>query len=177
MNIFLSLPNTIPDDMPGCNVIRHITEGRKCVMWRLEEKDGRMTKVPYKPNGYKASPTNPRDWISIYNAAYTLKRGGFDGIGLVIIKDDPVTFVDIDHCIKDGKYSDIAAEFLEALGNGPDVYREYSQSGEGIHFLVMARIPEPALRDKRIDGSYKNSSLGVEVYDNARYCALTGNQF
>lgn len=148
------------------------------VMWRREERDGRITKVPYNSNGFRASATNPSTWTGLSIAVETLAGGEFDGIGFVINQckyKDSVLFIDLDHCIDDyGELSETAAEFVEALGNGPEVYCELSQSGRGIHFLIE-NVDLPKI-EGRPNGSYHNSVADVEFYDDARYVALTGRQ-
>jgi len=32
------------------------------VLWRLEERDGKNTKIPYQINGRRADTTNPDTW-------------------------------------------------------------------------------------------------------------------
>lgn len=179
-NIFetLSLAD-ITDDMNGASFYRYILEHPCCVMWRLERNDkGNLTKTPYQTNGYKASPTNSRNWTTLDKALEALSTGQFNGVGIVLTKEDPFVFVDVDHCIDDeGKLSSLAAEILTALGTGPDVYRELSQSGHGLHFIVTASIPEVERNGTQKSGGYKNSPIGLEIYDRERYCALTGNVF
>lgn len=145
------------------------------VMWRREERDGHTTKVPYNHNGYMASTTNPSTWTCLEVAFKSFTDKRYDGVGYVIRRGDGILFIDLDHCIDEfGELSDTAVEFVDALGNGPEVYAELSQSGHGIHFLVYgAEIPTP---EGRSNGSYKNSTANVEFYEDARYAALTGRQ-
>lgn len=177
-NVFESLPAVVPDGVIGAQVLQYMVTSRQFVLWKLEEVNGRNTKVPYQVNGYHASSTNPNTWASLKEVLEAFHRGGYNGIGYVFRKEDPLVFIDIDHCYdKFGIRSAVANEFVQALGIGPEVYREMSQSGEGLHFIVWGRIPEPIRDGKRVNGSYKNSALGIEIYDSARYVALTGNVF
>lgn len=177
-NVFETLPAIVPDGMIGAQVLQYMVTSRQFVLWRLEERNGRITKVPYQVNGYHASSTNPNTWASLKEVLEAFHQGGYNGIGYVFRKEDPLVFIDIDHCYdKFGIRSAVADEFVQALGIGPDVYRERSQSGEGLHFIVWGKLPEPIRNGKKVNGSYKNSDLGIEFYDSARYVALTGNEF
>lgn len=177
-NVFENLPAVVPDDMNGAQVLQYMRMSKQFVLWRLEERNGNKTKVPYQVNGYHASATNPNTWATLDAALEAFHRGGYNGIGYVFRKEDPLVFIDIDHCYdKFGIRSAVADEFMQTLGIGPEVYREMSQSGEGLHFIVWGKIPEPIRGDEKVNGSYKNSALGIEFYDSARYVALTGNVF
>lgn len=171
-NLAVCMP---PKRYPASNVLTAIRDNYRSVMWRREERDGRTTKIPYQTNGYKASATNGRTWTTFQSAYHAFKSGKFDGIGYVVRQGDGILFIDLDHCIDEhGELSAIAEEFVNALGSGPDVYCELSQSGTGLHFLLHGvTIPTPSGRP---NGSYHNKDADVEFYDNARYCALTGRQ-
>lgn len=136
-------------------------------LWRLEkDSKNRSTKVPYSPhyNG-KASSTNPKTWGTFSQAVrkYKSRPGFYNGIAIVVSKDSGLIFIDIDHCIdSDGVLSDIALDIVKAFD---DQFVEYSQSGTGVHIITKGKIPR----------SFKNSQNGVEIYDHARFCSLTGN--
>src|ERR1043166_9274809 len=83
-------------------------EDRCWVNWRLEQKDGRRTKVPYRPDGRRASSTNSDDW-STY-AEVSASRDRFNGIGIVFT--GALLGIDIDHCIEDGLVSPEIASFI-----------------------------------------------------------------
>jgi putative DNA primase/helicase len=57
------------------------------VCWRLEERDGKPSKIPYSPlTGKRASSTNPATWASYSEAVAAYKEGDYDGIGFVFTK-------------------------------------------------------------------------------------------
>lgn len=136
-------------------------------LWKLEtDSKGRPTKVPYSTqyNG-KASSTNPRSWGTFDQAMNKLEAhpDEYNGIALVISKEYGLVFIDIDNCInEEGEYSETAMDIVSSFGSQ---FMEYSQSGTGIHIITKGRIPK----------SFKNSGNGVEMYDDKRFCALTGN--
>lgn len=134
-------------------------------LWKLEPgSNGRMSKVPYSANyNGRASSTNPRSWADYEAAVASLNKGTYDGLSIVIPEEEPLIFIDLDHCIsEDGSLSEVAQDVVSRF---PASYMEVSQSGSGIHILTLGEIPK----------SFKNSELGVEVYNRARFCALTGN--
>jgi len=132
------------------------------VLWRIEERDGRQTKIPYQPNGDKADNTAPATWGGFETIAQAYERGGFDFVGFVFSPVDPYCGVDLDHCIVDDVVEPRRAAWVEML----DSYSEFSQSGTGIH--IITRAPHPGKRKK--DGA-----LGVEIYDRARGFVFTGD--
>ncbi len=146
----------IPDEMKMLN---------NWVVWKKVEAKGRITKVPYSGNYRgKASSTNPDTWCSYNHAKYLYNTPafGYDGIGFVFQKSTGMIFIDIDHCVVDGELDDRAKDILQAIGK---TFVEVSQSGEGLHIIAKGTIPK----------CFKNPHNGVEMYDSARYCALTGN--
>jgi len=136
-------------------------------LWRLEQDPkGRPTKVPYSAqyNG-RASSTNPESWATFDQAMkeYISRPKYYNGLAIVISKNYGLIFIDIDHCVdKDGVFTDTAVDIINSFG---PQYIEYSQSGTGIHIITKGTIPK----------SFKNSGNGVEMYDDKRFCALTGN--
>jgi len=96
------------------------------------------------------------DMINVYGPEY--------GVGYVIREDQPIHFLDVDHCVVNGQWSPIAQELMTSF-NGS--YREVSMSGEGLHFLFVGNVPPH---------SKKNALLGIELYTGGRYVALTGLQ-
>lgn len=138
------------------------------ILWRLEAVKGRTTKVPYNANNlHRASSTDASTWTTYdrANEAYMKNIGAFQGIGIATSKELGIIFIDIDHCVsEDGELNETAQDIVNAL---PDQYIEFSQSGTGLHLLVLGTI----------DRNFKNSSNGVEMYDHSRFCAMTGRAY
>ena len=135
------------------------------ILWRLEkDSKGRLTKVPYQPNGRKASSTDPKTWNYYSECVKALSQASFSGLGVVLSEDLGCIFVDVDHCIhpETGELSDIAEDILRAFKN---TYAEISPSGTGLHIFVLGKIPK----------SFKNSKYGVEMYSKGRYSTFTGD--
>ncbi|MDR3602075.1 MAG: hypothetical protein P4L49_16575 [Desulfosporosinus sp.] len=132
------------------------------VLWKLETRKGKETKVPYQIDGKMAKSTMHRTWNSFQKVCETLKNQPkrYSGIGYVFSQDDPYVGLDIDGCIDEfGKISDGAKEIIYTLQS----YTEISQSGEGIHNIVKGTKPGP-----------RNKRKPYEMYDQGRYFCFTG---
>lgn len=122
------------------------------------------SKIPDDPTtGRYASSTNPTTWTDFETALAYYERDDTDteGIGFVFSEDDPFVGVDLDNCRDSdtGDLDPLAADAIERCGS----YAAVSSSGTGIHILAVGEVP---------DGG--NRSGNVEMYDDARYFALTG---
>ena len=130
------------------------------VVWKLEERDGKPTKVPYIAGGSgKASSTDSLTWRSFEEAVQALETGRYNGIGFVFSSGDPFAGVDLDDCRdpETGELEEWAAKIVEAFGS----YAEVSQSGTGVHIIVKGKAP--------------NKKRGkVEAYSSERYFTMTG---
>ena len=93
-------------------------------LWKYEERDDCLTKVPYKINGFKGDSTN-RATFTDFNTAAS-HRSGYDGIGIGVFDD--ICAIDIDHCVENGVLSDMAEDIIARM----DTYTEYSPSGTGV---------------------------------------------
>jgi putative DNA primase/helicase len=141
---------------------QNIRDLRQWLCWRVEERDGKPTKVPYSPlTAEKASTTNPETWAGYSEAVEAYREHGYGGIGFVFGEDDPFCGVDLDGCLdlKTGEIEEWAQEIIEEL----DSYTEVSPSGSGIHILVKGELPPGRNRKGRI-----------EMYDRGRYFTVTG---
>ena len=69
-------------------------DGRFC-LWKYEERNGRITKVPYQINGKKASSADKNTFSDFRMAVNAM--ADYDGIGMGAFDD--FCMVDIDHCV------------------------------------------------------------------------------
>jgi putative DNA primase/helicase len=144
------------------------------VLWRLEDRKGKRTKVPYQINGRRASATDPATWTTFDKALQTGRQHTdlYRGVGAVMSTRYRTIFIDIDHCLNpltgnfDDRAEDILSAFMDDDGN-LTTFAEVSQSGTGLHLIVIGDIPR----------SFKNSQKNVEMYDNGRFIAMTGRAF
>jgi len=140
---------------------------RRWILWRLEIRDGAQTKVPYRTDGLRASITNPNDWTDFDTACRAFDPAKYSGLGFVLTKEDNIVCIDLDECITDGKISDKAMYIVKILNS----WTEISQSGKGLHIFVRGTKPTDQCKVTLNTSEIK----AIEVYDNARYIALTGN--
>src|SRR5580658_5395304 len=82
------------------------------VCFRLEERDGRATKIPYSPSGPRAKANDPATWSS-FDACLQAEVWDYDGIGFQFVP--PYIGVDLDHCCASGKIEDWAQRVIEQL--------------------------------------------------------------
>lgn len=130
------------------------------VVWRREDRDGKPTKVPYRPvtPSTRASTMDPATWAD-YATAVAVQD--VDGIGFVFSEADPYAGIDIDHCIDAGGVIDpTTTEILRTL----DSYAEISPSGTGVHAIIRAKL----------NGGRRRAG-NFESYDAGRYFCMTGN--
>lgn len=143
----------IPDELKGIP---------RWVVWRLEERDGKTTKVLYNPRDpqRRASSTDPGTWSDYQKAEAAATLPGVSGIGFVF-NGDGLIGVDFDH-VRDpgtGVIEPAALEEIRILNS----YAEISPSGSGVHVIVKGKIPG----DKRRKGPR-------EIYETGRYFTVTG---
>jgi hypothetical protein len=137
------------------------------VAWRIEPtiRNGVEVpaKMPYSPiHGGKASSTNPAEWSSYDDAVKYASATGM-GVGFVFTSSDPFFFLDVDKALHAGQWSQLAQELCARFA-GAAV--EVSQSGTGLHIIGMYSA-QPEHRKK-------NVPLGLELYTQERFVALTG---
>lgn len=131
---------------------------KRLVGWRKEKLNGKVAKLPFSLIDEKANGWNmPERWIN-FNDDRTKNRP----LGFVLVEEDKIVCIDLDHAIQDGKLSLLAKEIIE---NFAGTYMELSQSAKGIHIFVQGTIPN----------NLNLSSQGIEIYKKNRHIALTGN--
>ncbi len=138
---------------------------RQWLLWRLEERDDRMTKVPYQLNGRHADVTAPKTWNTFDVCVRALQTGRFSGIGFVFAKGAAAyAGVDLDKCRdpQNGVTEPWAVQIIEELSS----YTELSQSKTGWHIIVKnCGLPVDGGRNKR-----------VEMYCSERYFCMKGQR-
>lgn len=151
------------------NIPAYLREHGLFNVWRYEtDQKGRRTKMPYNPNNPQCrGDSTDRSTFAPLNTA-AARANGFDGIGIGIF--DSVAAIDIDHCMKDGKLSAMAADIVETM----DAYTEISPSGEGLRILFLA----PGFRYDDNEYYINNQKSGLEIYlpeMTKKYVTVTGN--
>lgn len=128
------------------------------VCYRTVERKGKLTKVPYQPNGLKADVTNPKTWGSF--AAVSATKG-YDGVGFVLTDEAGYIGIDLDKC-RDPQMGE-PESWARAIIEEMDSYTELSQSGRGYHVIVKGELLAGANRRGR-----------VEMYSHVRFFVMTG---
>lgn len=135
-----------------------------CV-WNLE-KGG---KIPYNPwTGYKAQSNNLESFTPFKTASKAMYDGRYNGVGIGIFYG--INAIDIDHCINDGNYSDMANDIIQRMNS----YTEISPSGNGIRIIFKA----PDLQYNKELYYIHNQKRGLEIYVSgatSKFVTITGN--
>jgi hypothetical protein len=170
-----------------------LAEQPRWVAWRIEDRNGKPTKIPYSPQGGMAKADDPSTWglrtaAEARAAEIANGKGGGVGIQLGELGDDTfLAGVDLDSCLDDdGEIAAWAATILSALPS----YAEKSPSGRGIKlwFCLGSEDVRPFLdrlgvkpdswgcrRDAPGEDA-RDHGPAIEVYLNKRYFAVTGDR-
>lgn len=164
-----------PDGIPA-----EMKARRQWVCWRYEpDGNGRPTKVPYQPNGRKASSTDANTWGSFADAfdAYCNSHSNFSGIGYVF-SGEPDDFVGVDlDDVRD-------AETGELHPWRPDQRRcdrwvdDAPEPAEIITMLASYAEISPSLSGVKVfvrgDLAQGGKAGDFEAYSRGRYFTVTG---
>jgi primase-polymerase (primpol)-like protein len=143
------------------------------VCWKLEKRDGRLTKVPYNAtSGQKAKANTSSTWTTFNKAVAAAEDclNDYEGIGFEL-HDTGLVGIDFDGAIHDGVVEPYVLEILKHLG---DPYTEISPSGSGLHaFVECSTLPAGGRK-------LSKDHNGIEIYsgsEGGRYFTVTGNRF
>lgn len=148
------------------NVPEEMKDLPRRVKWRKAAKRGKhgnikWTKIPYSIKDNSSFNWNdPVKWES-YNTAKK-HINGYDGLGYVLVEKDNIVAIDLDNCIENGRLNPFAKKIVEIFKG---IYMELSQSGKGIHIFLKGSISK----------NMNLQNLGIEMYKDNRYIALTGD--
>src|SRR5580658_861160 len=144
------------------------------VLWRLEERAGKLTKVPYQLTGMEASSMSSVTWSTYADVVSHLNDkvasvertldgvNDYTGVGTVLVDSGGIVFLDLDHCVNpDGSIDGWAREIVDQLNS----YTELSPSRTDLHIWVRGDLP--------LTGRKKGS---LEMYSSGRYATVTGWQ-
>jgi hypothetical protein len=148
------------------NIPSELRERAQFVVWHYAKiKDSeKLTKPPLDPKtGWSASVTEPNHWSTFDQAlaAFNRAEGRLNGVGYVITRDDPYTFIDLD--THDPKLTDEDRKRHQKIAETFKGYAEISPSGKGLHLIIKGKVPSGRRR------------AGIEIYSAERYMTLTGN--
>lgn len=152
-----NIPHSLKDEALWC-------------LWRYENRNGKLTKVPYNPQSRERAKSNdPSTFTSFLIMAAAYEQGGYNGGGIGAFNDFGA--IDIDHCVdENGKISDLARSIISMMRS----YAEWSPSGKGIRIIFKA----PGFAYDKQRYYINNQKLGLEVYISGctqKFVTITGN--
>lgn len=144
------------------------------ILWKVENRNGEPTKVPYSTDGPMAKSNDPSTWAPFNAAVGVYQQGGYSGIGFVFSAPDEFCGIDLDGCRdpETGEWSDWARKIINEFAT----YTEMSPSGSGAKMFVRGKCPMASGKNRKLEGveSRGGKEAGIEVYDKLRYFAVTG---
>lgn len=143
------------------------------IVWKLESRKGKETKVPYSIDGGFAKSNDSSTWTTFEKAAWetdTLNGSDYDGIGFML-QGTSLVGIDFDGVVTDGTPELFVLAILDLLGNP---YSEITPSGKGLRcFVECAALPEGQRK-------FSADHYGAEIYigcEGGRYLTVTGEKY
>ncbi len=130
-------------------------------------RPGKTDKFPADfRTGRVANAHDAEIWTDSATAiAHAAHYGPTYGVGFVFTPGDPFFFLDVDNCLQsDNTWSPVAQDLCQKFAG---CAMEISQSGKGLH--VFGSYQSPIAQH-----GCKNEALGIELYHQGRFVALTG---
>lgn len=151
------------------NIEKIPNEMKRHSCWCVWKRDD-GGKIPYNPNTGKRAKSNDRSTFASFEVAHNAYSfGEYTGLGIGIFDD--MCAIDIDHCITDGTYSEMATDIIKQMGS----YTEISPSGEGIRIIFTA-ASFPFDKNRYY---INNKKKGLEVYLSGatnKFVTITGER-
>lgn len=147
-----------------------LVEHDQWVLWRYVQRDGSRTKVPFQTNGTPASSTAPETWSSFESVlnAWRKSQIAYAGLGFVFSGKDGLAGIDLDNALTpNGAPKEWVRGIVERFA---DTYMETSPSGRGLKIWTRGKLPANL-------GGVRVGDGQIEMYDHARYFAVTGRAF
>jgi hypothetical protein len=151
----------VPDDL---------RELDQWVLRRYEERNGRATKVPYQAGRKRAITTDRSTWATFEVVMHEWRSAPnwYSGLGFVFSPNDPFCGIDLDDALDNrGAVKPWAQGIIERFG---DTYMEISPSGKGLKIWARGILAANL-------GGVSTGDGQIEIYDHARYFAVTGRRF
>lgn len=146
-----------------------LIDNAKWCGWKLEERNGQPTKVPYSLKTLKkADSSDPSTFMPYAFVEEQMYTGDFNGFGILV--EGGYWAIDIDSCVENNELSGLAADICNIMQS----YTELSPSKKGLRIICRANIPQ---YDKK-KFYMKNPHNHVEVYGTGithRFVTITGN--
>ena len=141
---------------------------KQWVLWIAvpdKKRPGKTNKFPINPQtGAVVTAHDPNLWLTFEEAAQWLPNSSAKGVGFVFTENDPFFFLDVDNALVNGQWSPHSLDLCQKFA-GAAV--EISNSGTGFH-IIGTCAPTPH--------GCTNKALGLELYTEKRFVALTGRE-
>jgi len=141
-------------------LIKKYKNSKIWLTWKLQEREGKKTKVPYMMNGQMAKSTDPNTWAT-FDEIKTENKG-------IVLHDKKLSCIDIDHCLVNGEIQSPEKETITRFLLKLNSYVEVSPSGTGLHCFFETKEPLELKANRK--GAF-------EIYNSGRYMTFTGIPF
>lgn len=139
-------------------LIKEYGKSSRWVIWKMLDRKGKKTKVPYTIFSEMASSTDSSSWNT-----YDEVKKFSDQVGIVFTPEQTLLGIDIDHVIDEaGNIPQNIQEFIVQA----DTYTELSPSKTGLHLFIKLKTPLTLV---------KNKKAPFELYTSGRYFTVTEN--
>ncbi len=144
-------------------LVRAYGKQKRWVNWKLEDRKGKKTKLPYTIAGTLASSTDPKTWATFAEA-----QKASPDVGIVFAPDCLLLGIDIDKCLEGTNITHEEKELIAQFIVEADTYTEISPSGTGLHLFFTLSEPWKPTTNKRAP---------YELYTHGRYFTVTGKAY
>lgn len=153
---------------PLTHALGGLTRIPQFFVWHLtwSPEEGKFLKVPRRSvtDLWPMDAKQPHNWMTYDAALASLAHmraadaGGYYTLGFYMTPGCGYWFLDIDKCIKDGVYSDLANDWVARL---PGCMVEISSSQNGVHVFGRGELPPHGKRGKKTT-RYEHTELYTE---------------
>lgn len=151
----------------------YLKDRQQWVVWKYENRNGKLTKVPYQVNNRPAKSNVASTWTDFETCQKAFNTGKFSGIGFVFAEGDGLVGIDLDHCYDaDGQLEPWASSIVNEFN---DSYIERSPSGDGSHIWCFGSPIKTGLKKWKKEGTELEQGIEVYNYKSPRYFTVTGN--
>lgn len=170
LSVYNNLTQSEPPAQNGAPLsgISELKSLSRWVTWRLEERNGKLTKVPYNPwTGNKAASNRPQSWSPHLLAQSAARKHGHDGIGFMFSMDDDLVAIDLDNC-RDPE-TRIVEDWAMAMVKEFGTYAEPSAgTGSGLHIIGRGKKIHDRCRNWKHD-----HGTDIEIYEKTRLMTMS----